>query len=125
MLLAVLGTGCSPPLSVQDEFFSPLNDTVAAQSAQTGHALNRYRALQAVRRACGTPPASDISGPPGAGGPELAPAAAHEALAELCAPPVRPPAALGATSNAYRRWLNDAVRELPDPSESAASSTTN
>ena len=56
------------------------------------------------------------------GGPNPAFAAAREALAGLCATPPGPPAAAyGGTSNAYRRWVEDQVRELPEPSETAAS----
>ena len=54
-------------------------------------------------------------------GPNPGSAAAREALADLCATPARPPvAAYGAASNAYRRWVEDQVRELPAPSETAA-----
>ena len=57
-------------------------------------------------------------------GPEPGYSAALRALADVCAGTVArtaPVSAHGATSNAYRRWTEDSVRELPSPSETAAS----
>ena len=124
MLLAALGTGCVRPLAVQHEFFSPVSGAADRVSTQTQHTLSHHRAMQVARRACRSPaPATaspDESNAPG--GPNPAFAAAREALAELCATPQGPPAAAyGGTSNAYRRWVEDQVRELPEPSETAAS----
>ena len=124
VLLAALGTGCVRPLAVQHEFFSPASGAADRVSTQTQHTLSHHRAMQVARHACRSPaPATaspDESNAPG--GPNPAFAAAREALAELCATPQGPPAAAyGGTSNAYRRWVEDQVRELPEPSETAAS----
>ena len=121
LLFAVLSAGCWRPLSVQHEFFSPVNGTIAKSSALTQHTVSRHRALQAARHACKTS-VSGFAAPPGSGGPDLGLAAARNALADLCATPTRPAtAAYGATSNAYRRWVEDQVRDLPALSETAAS----
>ena len=123
MLLATLAAGCVRPLAVQHEHFSPLNGTISGISERTRHAVSHHRALQAARHRCLAPVHASV--PPNEAelreGPNLGPAAAREALAELCATPARPPvAAYGATSNAYRRWVEDQVRELPEVSETAA-----
>ena len=116
--LATLAAGCWRPLAVQHEYFAPLNGSVARVGAQAQHVVNHHRALQAARHACATwdPAAAAPQGlSPGAG-------AARAALSDLCVTAVRPsPAgALGGTSNAYRRWVDDEVRELPAASETAA-----
>ena len=124
VLLAVLAAGCGRPLSVQHEFFSPMSGVADTIGAQTSHAVSHHRALHAAHRECGPRPSGPVawrapdhvrSGPtPGA-------TAADAALAELCDTPTRPPvAAHGATSNAYQRWVDDNVRELPSSSDTAA-----
>jgi hypothetical protein len=123
MLLATLATGCVRPLAVQHEFFSPMSGSAARISEQTQHTVSHHRALQAAQRACSALMYASVR--PGEvellGGPNPGSAAAREALADLCATPARPPvAAYGAGSNAYRRWVDDQVRELPAPSETAA-----
>ena len=124
ILLAVLAAGCTQPLAVQNEFFSPLTDKADRIGSRTELTVSHQRALQAAQRACGTPSsvrvAPDASTHP-ASGPSPGLAAAGRALADLCATPARPPtAAHGATSNAYRRWVEDRVRELPEAAETAA-----
>ena len=123
ILLAALAAGCVRPLAVQHEFFSPMSGSAARISEQTQHTVSHHRALQAAQRACSAPMYASV--PPGEaellGGPNPGSAAAREALADLCATPAQPPvAAYGAGSNAYRRWVDDQVRELPAPSETAA-----
>ena len=123
MLLAALAAGCVRPLAVQHELYSPLNGTISGISERTRHAVSHHRALQAARHRCSAPVHASV--PPNEAelreGPDLGPAAAREALAELCDTPPRPSVeAYGATSNAYRRWVEDRVRELPDVSETAA-----
>ena len=123
MLLATLAAGCARPLSVQHEYFSPLNGSTAGTSEQTRHVVSRSRALQAAQHRC--PPPVHASAAPGEtktpDGPDIGSTAAREALADLCATLVRSPeAAYGGTSNAYRRWVEDQVRELPETSETAA-----
>ena len=124
MLLAALGTGCLRPLAVQHEFFSPTNATADRIGMQTQHAISHHRALQGARHACrstGAVTASQgVTNVPD--GPESVFAAAgDEALAGLCASQQKPPTtAYGGTSNAYRRWVEDQVRELPEAAETAA-----
>ena len=123
LLLAMLATGCVRPLSVQHDYFSPLNGSSAGIGMQTQHAVSRHLALQAAQHGCPaqTPPSTRRSAGKLPGGPNLGSVAAREAQADLCATPVRPPAAAhGATSNAYRRWVEDEVRELPELSDTAA-----
>ena len=75
-------------------------------------------------------PAGGYPGPPPAetggygAGPNLGRAAAHDALAAVCAATVSrspPVSSYGTASEAYRRWAEDRVRPLPSPSETAAS----
>ena len=91
---------------------------------QVQHTVSHQLALQAAQRACATPvPAAPPSHSRFAG-PDLGSPAAREALAEVCAGIVARTAAVsahGATSNAHRRWVEDQVRELPAPSETASS----
>ena len=125
MLLVALCTGCVRPLAVQHEFFEPLNGSADRIGMQTRHAIGHHRALQAARFACGSNaaapvPAEEANVPDG---PSAGFAAANrKALADLCAAGGQTPAAAyGGTSNAYRRWVEDQVRELPAASETAAS----
>ena len=123
VLLATLTAGCVRPLAVQHEFFSPLNGTIAGINERARHAVDHHRGLQAARNGCPAPahasvPAGDTDH---ARGPDFGSAAAREALAELCGAPARPlAAAYGAASNAYRRWVEDRVRELPKATETGA-----
>ena len=124
MLLAALCAGCGRPLALQHEFFEPLSGSADRIGTQARHAIDHHRALQVARQACGTSaaapaPAEETSAP---GGPGTGFAAAsREALAALCAAEERrPEAAYGGTSNAYRRWVEDDVRELPEADETAA-----
>ena len=123
LLLAALAAGCVRPLAVQHEFFSPLNGTTAGIKERARHEVAHHRALQAARQGCPTTGHVAVrTGETGvAEGSDFGSAAARKAFAELCDAPARPPvAAYGATSNAYRRWVEDRVRELPDPAETAA-----
>ena len=124
VLLAVLAAGCGRPLAVQHEFFSPMSGNADRIGAQASHAVSHHRALHAARLACDARSSGSIAwGAPdrARGGPNPGTTAAHEALADLCDTPARPPvAAHGATSNAYQRWVEDKVRELPSTSETAA-----
>ena len=122
-LLVIATAACVRPLAVQHDTFSPLNGTIAGISTQTQHTVSRHLALQAAQHGCPAqaPPSTRRIAGKLPGGPNLGSAAAREALADLCATPARPPAAAhGATSNAYRRWVEDRVRELPELSETAA-----
>ena len=124
VLLAVLATGCVQPLSVQNEFFSPLSGTADRIGSRTELTVSYQRTLQAAQRACSTPSSARVA-PDAmthrASGPSPGLVAAGRALADLCATPIRPPvAAHGATSSAYTRWVEDRVRELPEAAETAA-----
>ena len=125
MLLTALCAGCGRPLALQHEFFEPLSGSADRIGAQTRYALNHHRAQQFARFACGpnaaAPAPAEETGVPD--GPSAGFAAANrEALADLCASEGRrPAAAYGGASNAYRRWVEDRVRELPEVSETAAS----
>ena len=124
VLLAALAAGCGRPLAVQHEFFSPMSGVAHKIGAQANHAVTHHRALHAVHRECGPRPTGSIASraPDHArGGPNPGTTAADAALADLCDTPARPPvAAHGATSSAYRRWVEDNVRDLPAPSDTAA-----
>ena len=124
VLLALLAAGCGRPLAVQHEFFSPMSGNADRIGAQASHAVAHHRALHAAHRECGPPPSGPVAWrapDPTRGGPNPGTTAADAALTELCDTPARPPtAAHGATSNAYQRWVDDNVRALPSPSETAA-----
>ena len=122
--LAVLAAGCVQPLAVQNEFFSPLTGAADRIGAHTELTVSHQRALQAAQRVCDAP-SSAATAPGmtnlGTSGPSPGSDSARRVLADLCATPTRPPvAAHGATSNAYRRWVEDRVRELPEATETAA-----
>ena len=127
VLLAALAPGCMPPLAHQDEYFSSTSRSIANANAEALGTVRHHRALQAVKHACPRParfaPASG-RGVEFPSGRDIASPPERTALATLCASTdaqSRPVSAHGATSNAYRRWVEDEVRELPDPSETAAS----
>ena len=120
--VVMLGAGCMRPLALQQEYFRPRSGVAHLAAVQARHAVGHHRALQAAQRAC--PPPENAAPDPADAGPDFALAAAHEALAEVCAGTVagtRPVAAHGAAGNAFRRWTEDAVRELPSAGETAAS----
>ena len=118
-LLAIPLCGCEPPLAAQDSYF--VRDwsrgpapSVAAETLGTARHL---QAVHEVLRRCHAPGGAS-EGPPGA---DLGAAAGEAALAELCgAAADRATAAAGATANAYRRWLEDQVHELPEASAARA-----
>ena len=127
LLIASLAVGgCVRQLAVQDEYFAPASGSSARSRMAARQLVSHHRAFQAARRSCAAPP-FDNDAPPleaqSPDGPELGSAAAREALRRLCAsiPPRLPVAAHGATSNAYRRWVEDNVRQLPKASQTAAS----
>ena len=124
MLLALLGAGCVRPLALQHEFYSPASAAADSIRIRTQHVVGHHRARQVARHACRSHSPAPV--PPeetGArAGLDLGNAAARAALAELCATPARPPvAAYGGASNAYQRWVEDRIRDLPEASETAAS----
>lgn len=119
LLLAALASGCMRPLASQDEYFSSPGRSIARANAEALRTVRHHQALQAAQHACPRPARSAAPAVPDPGAPVH-----RAALAEVCASTVAhpPPAsAHGSLSNAYRRWLEDEVRELPKPSETAAS----
>ena len=119
VLLAAFASGCMRPLALQDDYFSSTSRSIANANAETLRTVRHHRALQTAKHAC---PRPARSAPASAGdvGSSFAPAALARLCASTAAQP-RPVSAHGSTSNAYRRWAEDEVRELPDPSETAAS----
>ena len=120
VLLAALASGCMRPLAVQDEYFASTGRSIAKANAETLRTVRHHQALQAALRACPPPPAPSAP----ASGRDTGAPPAPAALAGLCASAEgqpRPVSAHGATSSAYRRWVDDQVRELPDPTETATS----
>ena len=114
-----VAAGCTRPLALQHEYFRPGSGAAALASVKTGHAVSHHRALQAAQRACRAPALADAPAP----GPDLGSEAAFRALAETCANTVAetgPVSAHGASANAFRRWTNDEVRDLPAPAETGA-----
>ena len=127
VLIATLATGgCVRQLAVEDEHFATAGVASTRSRAATRHLLSHYRALQATQRWCSEVP--NQAGPPSEdarlrSGPGLGSASDREALHDLCAAilPPRSVAAHGAVANAYRRWVEDNVRELPEAAQTAAS----
>jgi hypothetical protein len=120
-LLAIHLSGCEPPLAVQDSYFARDWDRgqAPAVAAETLRTARHLQAVQEVLRRCRVP--ADTAGE--LSGADLGTAAARAALVELCAASAdRTTAAVGGTANAYRRWLEDRVRELPGPSAARAGS---
>jgi len=119
VLLAAFASGCMRPLALQDEYFSSTSRSIANANAEALRTVRHHQALQTAKHACPRPARSE---PASAGdvGSSFAPAALARLCASAAAQP-RPVSAHGSTSNAYRRWAEDEVRELPDPSETAAS----
>ena len=127
VLVAMLAAGgCVRQLAVEDEYFAAASGSGTRSRVATQHLLSHYRAWQAAQQWCSdvahqaAPPSEDARLRPG---PGLGSASAREALHGLCAaiPPPHPVAAHGAAANAYRRWVEDNVRELPEASQTAAS----
>ena len=121
---ASLGSGCWRPLAHQHEYFSTLGGTAGRISAEAHHTVDHYRALQAASHAC---PSLAFAGhgaasPPSVPSPDASVAAeGRDALAALCDSPGRPGvAAHGGALNAYGRWVQDAVRDLPSTSQTGA-----
>ena len=121
VLLTAIAWGCMRPLAVQDESLAPGGGAVTKARGETLHTVRHHLALQAAQRACPPSPAAGDSPEPG---PDRGRAAARDALVALCAStvvPADPVPAYGALSNAHRRWVEDRVRELPEPDATAAS----
>ncbi len=114
----LFSAGCQQPLAVHDPYFRSGNTTAAAQGAEARRVVRYRRALQTARRSCPT----DTSAEAGSrDGPVPADKAGRAALAALCADLREPStAAHGGTLNAYRRWVEDRIRELPEAAATGA-----
>ena len=110
-----LTAGCHEPLALQDSYFRTGKPNAAAHSAGALEAVRYHRALQEARRACPAGPDTAAAAP---AGPDRA-ASGRAALARLCPDPPAV-AAHGGTESAYRRWVEDRVRELPETSATGA-----
>ena len=110
-----LAAGCHQPLALQDSYFRTGKPNAAAHRADALETIRHNRALQAARRSCPPGPSPAAGAPAGPGRA----ASGRAALARLCPDP-RPVAAQGGTEGAYRRWVEDRVRELPESSATAA-----
>jgi len=124
MLIALLVAGCHERLAYQDEYFAPFSGAISAVRAETQRLVTYHEALQALQRPCtreASPPVSpdavSLHGPV----PEAA--TTGEARMPSCIPSSGTRAAYGSASNAYTRWVEDRIRPLPDPSETASSIT--
>ncbi len=110
-----LTVGCHEPLALQDSYFRTGKQNAAAHSAGALEAVRYNRALQSARRSC---PAKANPAADAPAGPDRT-ASRHAALARLCPDPPSV-AAHGGTEGAYRRWVEDRVRELPETSATGA-----
>ena len=90
---------------MHDPYFSPGSTPAAVQHAEILRAVRYHRALQTARWSC----------------PAAATAAGGATFTALCAE-LRMPrtAAYGGALNAYRRWVEDRVRTLPEVSATGA-----
>ncbi len=114
-----LTPGCHEPLASKDAYFLPGGGSAAAQRTESLRAVRYHRALQAAQRSCGGAAPPELELPDG---PDRTVSVARRAaLTRLCADLRTPsPAAHGGTENAYRRWVEDGARTLPEASATAA-----
>ena len=91
-------------LATRDPFYASPSASAEQVGFETSITIARQKGLLEIQRACGDTRAAD----------EL-----RENLDIVCQ--VRPAGFYGRTAEAYRRWVEDHVRELPAPSESASS----
>ena len=107
VLAAVLLQGCQGaggPLAARDSFFASPSAVAAHIGLMAGTAIEAHQGLVEMQRACGAEPA----------------VAAPQARAGIdCR--ARTTGFHGSLAEAYRRWAEDQVRELPSPEETAAS----
>lgn len=122
MLIVLLAAGCQGRLAQQDEYFAPFSGAVTAVKAETEGLVMYHEALHALRRPCTGNPSSGLSEDEAlVHGPLPGGASVGEARQRSCIPSTRTSAAYGSAVNAYIRWVQDRVRPLPDPSETASS----
>jgi len=122
MLTVLFVAGCQGRLAQQDEYFAPFSEAVNAVSAETERLVTFHKALHALRRPCTNNKSSGLSEEAViVHGPVPGGASVGVARQGSCIPPTRTSAAYGSVANAYTRWVEDRVRPLPDPSETASS----
>jgi len=122
MLVVAVAAGCQERLAQRDAYFAPLSGLSTSLHAETEHALDYHQTLQAALLGCGE--RQDRAASPGGSGSAsavLEGTGDRETHARLCASSGMTHAAHGAPLNGYRRWVQDAVRPLPAPSETASS----
>lgn len=127
ILIVVSVSGCWEQLAQKHEFFASASGTNAEIAFETERVLAHYAAVQVARRECtkgdptGVSPSADPSGARALVDTTPRTAPAGEAWADLCGTPKGRYAVHGARLNGYRRWVEDKVRELPQPSDTASS----
>ena len=127
ILVVVSVSGCWERLAQKHEFFASASGTNAEIASETERVLAHHAAVQVARRACtrggptGASPSTDPSGARASAHAPLRTVPAGEAWADLCGTPKGTYAVHGARLNGYRRWVEDKVRELPQPSDTASS----
>lgn len=121
-LAGALCVACHEPLAVRNPFHGAPAQSAAALDTKTLQVLTHHQALQAVRRTCSAPlPPGANRSQPGLGPPEIGKPSADPCATSRHAPVV----SHGATLNAYRRWADDQVRDLPEPSKTATRAGAN
>lgn len=109
VVVAILVGGCQQRLAEKHEYFSPSSGPGDQVTTETERVLRYHQRLQAARRACVT--AGSAAALPDTVSPGKL----------VCAPQGRTRAAYGSRANAYQRWVEDGVRQLPSPSRTASS----
>lgn len=120
--VVALVAGCQERLAQRDAYFAPLSGLSTSLHAETEQTLHYHQALQAALLECGERQDGAVSAS-GSGSGNTAPEGrpGSDAHARLCASSGAAHAAHGGPLNGYRRWVDDKVRELPAPTETASS----
>ena len=109
IVVAILVGGCQTRLAEKHEYFSPSSGPGDQVTTETERVLRYHQQLQAARRTCLT------TGSAAALPDTVSPGKL------VCAPEGRTRAAYGSRANAYQRWVEDGVRQLPSSSQTASS----
>lgn len=113
--------GCQERLAQRDSYFAPLNGLSVSLHSETEHVLDYHQALQAALHGCREGHGTASPGVMGGGNAVSERVLDPGAQARICASSGVTHAAHGAPLNGYRRWVEDQVRELPSPTETASS----
>ena len=119
--IALFLGGCQERLAQRNSFFAPLSGLSVSLHAETEHVLDYHQAMQAALHGCNERPGAASSNHVGSGNAVPEGALDPGAQARPCASSGTTHATHGAPLNGYRRWVEDRVRELPAPSETASS----